>query len=153
MPFVNQHGFGGLCRRKLVYAGTMKTLLGAGFLTVSLAFIGCFSIGNTSGVCSKGESCACDGIGNCDHSCDTGSCAYECAGTGNCTLTCDKGGCTATSNGTGNTNFDCKGNGCTLTCEGEGNCNLTGCTQNCTVICKNTGNCTSSCTDASCKKM
>jgi len=84
-------------------------------------------VGNVDGVCDSGETCVCDGIGNCDWDCPDGDCNFVCNGIGNCNLTCDGGGCSATCNGDGNCILDCAGDDCTQYCDGTGNCIIESC--------------------------
>ncbi|MFT5353396.1 MAG: hypothetical protein ACI9KE_000594 [Polyangiales bacterium] len=79
-------------------------------------------IGNSSGSCEAGDTCECDGIGNCDQSCPGGNCNFVCEGIGNCNLACEGGGCDVMCRGTGNCILDCPGGNCTQSCEGTGNC-------------------------------
>ena len=65
------------------------------------ALSGC--IGNRMGSCSAGQTCICDGIGNCDQSCPGGNCDFICRGIGNCVIDCEGGGCDVSCRGTGET--------------------------------------------------
>ena len=91
---------------------------------------GC-NIGNTSGTCGPGETCKCDGIGNCQWSCPGGDCDFYCEGTGNCIFTCEGGNCDLVCENTGNCIMDCPGDDCSITCNGNGNCILNSCTEGC----------------------
>ena len=91
---------------------------------IAVGVVGCFNIGNEDGVCSTGELCQCNGIGNCSYSCPDGGCSFRCEGIGNCDMTCEGGGCDLSCRGTGNCLMDCPDNSCTINCEGQGNCVL-----------------------------
>lgn len=101
----------------------MRALILNSMFVGTMLLAGCLpSIGNEDGTCSAGESCICDGIGNCDKACEGPGCSFVCEGLGNCNLDCPAGGCTVMCRGTGNCILDCAGGSCTQSCEGTGNC-------------------------------
>ncbi|MFW6085807.1 MAG: hypothetical protein ACODAG_01270 [Myxococcota bacterium] len=120
----------------------VDALRGAALGAMVLAGAGCLRVGNVDKTCREGESCQCDGIGNCRVGCPEGGCDVLCEGTGNCLVECPGGDCTVQCEGTGNCIIEeCSGGDCTVQCEGTGNCIIEACSGGCSTVCPVLGNC------------
>ena len=102
----------------------MRTILTLAVLAALALTAGC-NIGNKSGECATGDTCTCNGIGNCTYDCPSGKCHFVCTGIGNCNFSCEGGGCDFLCKNTGNCIATCSDKTCTNSCQGTGNCTLT----------------------------
>jgi hypothetical protein len=105
--------------------------LGLVVVAAPMLLAACPKIGNQEGVCGAGQTCECDGVGNCSYSCPGGHCDFRCKGIGNCILSCEGGSCAADCQGTGNCTLSCPDQSCSMSCKVTGNCVLTPCTKGC----------------------
>jgi hypothetical protein len=94
---------------------------------VTMSSMGTGCIGSKDDECRAGDTCECNGIGNCDSECIGTGCSFLCEGIGNCNFSCPDGDCEAFCKGEGNCNMSCPSGGCVMFCNGIGNCNITDC--------------------------
>ena len=82
--------------------------------------------------CAAGDTCVCDGAGNCSRYCDGVGCHFECAGAGDCYFDCLEGNCSVKATNAGNVYLSCEVGNCSMVCSNAGDCYVTYCPEGCT---------------------
>jgi hypothetical protein len=92
------------------------------FLLGTSCVIDVSHVGDRTASCRSGETCTCDGLGDCRLDCVGGGCHFVCSDAASCSFDCPGGGCDMKCDGVSDCALDCAGGRCTSSCDGPGHC-------------------------------